>query len=182
MNQLHPGARWVFRLNSYSRFGGLFIVLIYLLISTFSLGRKFGADFLFGDSIVIGLVVLIAFFIFCIFLIGEIYARMAYARWRYEINDEGIKLEHGIIWKKYTSVPFERVQNVDIRRGILARTFGFSTVEIETAGSSGMMQYRRGRRGYRSEGHLPAIDMQGAERIREFVIKKIKKNYKDSGL
>ena len=105
---------------------------------------------------------------------------MSYTRWFYEFTHDGIKIEHGIIWKKYTSIPYERVQNVDINRGIIARIFGFSTVEIETAGQSGMggaYGFRFGRRGrgqYKSEGHLPAIDMNDAEKIREFVMKKIK--------
>jgi len=118
-----------------------------------------------------------------VIIIGEIYARMSYNRWLYEFTHEGLKIEHGIIWKKYTSIPYERVQNVDIRRGILARMLGFSTVEIETAGQSGVSSYRYGRsRQYKSEGHLPAIDIIGAEKIREFVMKKIKQVHSQAGI
>ncbi|MBS3099553.1 PH domain-containing protein [Candidatus Pacearchaeota archaeon] len=141
---------------------------------------------LVGGSLGLGFIIAIIFYILFIIIVGEIYARMSYSRYLYEITHDAVKLEHGIIWKKYTSIPYERVQNVDIKRGIIARMFGFSTVEIETAGQSGMGAHygfrfgRRGNRQYKSEGHLPAIDVDGAEKIREFVMKKIKHVHKDS--
>ncbi|MBX4196620.1 PH domain-containing protein [Candidatus Pacearchaeota archaeon] len=115
------------------------------------------------------------FIIYIIFMIivGEIYARMSYNRWLYEITHDGIKMERGIIWKKYTSIPFERVQNVEVLRGVIARMIGFSTIEVETAGNSGSFFGRKDRR-YESEGHLPAIDVHEAERIRQFIMKKVR--------
>nr|MBI4156626.1 PH domain-containing protein [Candidatus Woesearchaeota archaeon] len=194
MNQLHPGARWIFRFNSYSRFGFIFFILIYFLIIPslitnlyfFSLVpglEDFGLRIFFGDSVLIRLIELLIPFIF-ILIIGEIYARMGYNRWLYEITNDGIKIEHGIIWKKYTSIPYEKVQNVDIKRGIIARMIGFSSVEIETAGQSGFggrYEFRfwgREQRRYHSEGYLPAIDVNGAEKIREFIMKKIKQTHR----
>ena len=186
MNQLHPGARWIFRLNSYSRFGFIFFILMYfLIISSLDSSRYSVFRLIFGDSFVLNTIIgLLISFVF-VLIIGEIYARISYNRWFYEITHDGVKIEQGIIWKKYTSIPYERVQNVDIRRGILARMFGFSTVEIETAGQSGMGAHygfrfgRRGNRQYKSEGHLPAIDVNEAEKIREFVMKKIKHVHKN---
>ena len=183
MNQLHTGAKWIFRLNAYSRFGGLFFVLIYFFLFTSFSGDTL-RESLFGNVLGFSFFIGVVLFILFVLIVGEIYSRMAYARWFYEITNDGVKIEHGIIWKRYTSVPYERVQNVDIKRGIIARMFGFSTVEIETAGQSGSgIQYgRRGYKRYKSEGHLPAIDVVGAEKIREFVMKKIKRKQEDSGL
>ena len=187
MNQLHPGARWVFRLNAYSRFGGLFFILVYFLVfssfdnSRYSLFRTF-----FGNSFLITLLSVLLCVIIFVLIVGEIYARMTYNRYLYEIIHDSVKIEHGIIWKKYTSIPYERVQNIDIRRGIIARMFNFSTIEIETAGQSGMGSYygfrRRRYQRYKSEGHLPAIDIDGAEKIREFVMRKIKHIRSGAGL
>lgn len=180
MNQLHPGARWLFRLNAYSRFGFIFFLLIYLfIVSSLNSSRYSFLKMFFGNSIASAFLLALLFSIILILIIGEIYSRMSYNRWFYEITHEGIKLEHGIIWKKYTSIPYERIQNVDIRRGIIARMAGFSSVEIETAGQSGWSGYHgRSRRRYHSEGYLPAIDVSGAEKIREFVMKKIKHAHK----
>ncbi len=178
MNHLHPGARWLFRFRAYYP---LIILGIFITMWSFQL-----ITILVGGSLGLGFIIAIIFYILFIIIVGEIYARMSYNRYLYEITHDGVKLEHGIIWKKYTSVPYERVQNVDIKRGIIARMFGFSTVEIETAGQSGMGAHygfrfgRRGHRQYKSEGHLPAIDIEGAEKIREFVMKKIKHVHKES--
>ena len=95
---------------------------------------------------------------------------MAYNRWFYEFTPTELKLERGIIWKRYSNIPYDRVQNVDIHRGIIARITGFSTVEIQTAGFH-MSSGRHG--GARSEGHIPGVSIEAAEKIREFVMKKI---------
>ena len=137
MNKLHPGAKWIFRMNFYYYFLGIIIF-------------------------------------FTVF---------SYNRFLFEIGHDQIKIEQGIIWKKYTSVPYERIQNVDIRRGIIARIIGFSSLDIQTAGFSGNYQYGfriKGRHAQKSEGYLPAIDPDDAEKIREFVVKKIKHAHKES--
>ena len=84
-----------------------------------------------------------------------------------------------MIWKTYSNVPYERVQNVDIRRGIIARIFGFSSVNIQTAGYSG---YVRGGYAYGSEGYIPALDMGEAERVRDFLMKRISKRHSHEGI
>jgi membrane protein YdbS with pleckstrin-like domain len=166
MNNLHPGIKTLWRIEGY---GGLIIFVIILLIQFFS-KRVLGSSF---SGIIIGLVLGV---LFIVIFFTEIYVQMAYKRWKYEITQTEIKIEKGIIWKKYTSIPYERVQNVDIKRGIIARMLGFSIVDIETAGRSGMRvsygKYGRRKR-YESEGHIPAVSVEGAEMIRDFVVKKI---------
>jgi|SRR3989338_3596852 len=176
MDQLHPGARWVFRTRAYS---SLIIIGIFVTI--------WGSQFFFavtGISLGVGLLIAVLFYILFVVLLAEVYARMSYNRYFYEITNDAIKKESGIIWKKYTSIPYERVQNVDIHRGIIARIFGFSSVQIETAGQSGFGGYggfrMKGNRRYESEGYLPAISIDGAEKIREFVMKKIRKGRESS--
>ncbi|PIN93637.1 hypothetical protein COU54_02330 [Candidatus Pacearchaeota archaeon CG10_big_fil_rev_8_21_14_0_10_31_24] len=176
MDKLHPGARWLFRLRAYYP---LIILGIFVTMWSFQLSKIIAAG-----SKGVEFVLDIIFYIFFAIIVAEIYARMSYNRYLYEITHDAVKVEKGIIWKKYTSIPYERVQNVDIRRGIIARMFGFSTVEIETAGQSGYggSHYgfrfgRGGNRQYQSEGHLPAIDINGAEKIREFVMKRVKQTH-----
>ncbi len=116
---------------------------------------------IFGSNLSISLIYLLV-----ILIIGEIYSRMAYNRWFYELKEDSLRLERGIIWKKYSNVPYERIQNVDIHRGIIARIFGFSSIMIQTAGFSNQPH---------AEGTLPAVGIGEAEKIREFVMKKAKK-------
>ena len=97
----------------------------------------------------------------------------AYRNWKYEFTHDSLKIEKGVIIKKYKSIPYERIQNVDITRGILARIAGFSTIDIQTAGYSAYAA--KGGVG-QSEGHLPAVSIEGAEQIREFLMKRITHN------
>lgn len=92
---------------------------------------------------------------------------MTYNRWLYDFDDTGLRTERGIIWKKYSTVPYKRIQNVDIRRGIIARMFGFSSIFIHTAGYAS---------GIGSEGYIPGVGVEEAEKIRSFLMGKISKH------
>ena len=114
---------------------------------------------------VIGIILLsVGGYLVFVIVASEVYSRMSYNRLFYEFTDEGLRLERGIIWKRYSNVPYERIQNVDIQRGIIARTFGFSSIMIQTAGYSAQPY---------AEGYIPAVDMRLAEEMRTFVMKKI---------
>ena len=175
--QLHAGAKWLFRINAYlamiilAFFIGWFIVPLFVILSSLMVGQ--------GSirGIIIGVFLFVVFYIILIAVVGEIYARMAYNRWFYEFTDSQLRKEKGIIWKKYSNIPYERIQNVDITRGIIARILGFSTVNIQTAGFS-----YSPRGGLGSEGYIPAVGIQEAENIREFLIKKISKKGRSQGL
>ena len=123
---------------------------------------------------------LIIFFLFGIVLfliLIEVYARLAYKFWKYEFTADQLRIERGIIWKRYSNIPYQRIQNVDITRGIIARLAGFSTVNLQTAGYSAVGNGAR----MSTEGYIPAVPTIEAEKIREFVIKKISKR-KGQGL
>jgi len=176
MNTLNPGARWLYRWYGLCMFLPILIFIFIFSLAGIPASAQGGLIFLLVGA-VSGFIALIF-----ILIIIEIYARMSYNRFLYEITNEGIKIEQGIIWKKYTSIPYERVQNVGIERGIIARLFGFSTIQIETAGQSGYgsqgglylrFGHRRNRQ-YKSEGYLPAINTAQAEEMRAFIMKQIK--------
>jgi len=172
---LHPGARWLFRLGGISIavffafvFSWVVVPILGVLVS--GLGEGSGSVI---ALLVLGFVFLIVFLI----VVAEIYARMTYNRWFYEFGDNSLKLERGIIWKKYSNVPYERVQNVDIHRGIIARLVGFSSVAIQTAGIS-----YTPRGGAGAEGSIPAVSVKEAEEIREFLMDKITKKSRSQGM
>lgn len=164
--QLHPGARWLFRINSY--------ILIAVATVFFGVWLFTGFVGFFmdegTDTVQPGMLIGFIFgWIGFVIIASEVYARMAYNRWFYEFTPESLRLERGIIWKSYSNVPYERIQNVDIHRGIIARVFGFSTVAMQTAGYSAQAH---------AEGSLPAVGVQEAEEIRSFVMKRISEHRK----
>jgi len=169
MKQLHPGAKWQFRVNGF--FGMLFLFIFFGIWGSVAIGGFLVA--LFGNGVILPFI-LFLIFIFIIFLVLiEVFARLSYKFWKYDFTQDQLRIEKGIIWKKYSNIPYQRIQNVDITRGIIARMLGFSSVNIQTAGYSMPVNSR----GYamHSEGYIHAVSMQEAEQIREFIMKKITK-------
>ncbi len=174
MEKLHSGAKWIFRFRIYFILFFLGFIFVPFLIVFFIL-RKFEISFfssIFGN---LGFPI----FLFVIFsvlfiLLAELFSQLYYNNWKYEFTKKELRIEKGIITKNYKSIPYGRIQNVDIRRGILARMCGFSSLSIQTAGYS-----YAGARGT-PEGYIPAVSVKRAEEIREFLVKKI--SSKRSGL
>lgn len=62
---------------------------------------------------------------------------LAYARWRFSVDDELMLARYGIIWIEEKSIPISRLQHVDVLRGPIERLFGLATLVVFTAGIEG---------------------------------------------
>ncbi len=58
---------------------------------------------------------------------------LRWRRWRYEISEDEVDLQRGIVWVSRTLVPLARIQHVDTQSGPLQRRFGLATVVFYTA-------------------------------------------------
>lgn len=113
-----------------------------------------------------------AFLFFLLFLIlCFVWAKLAYGLYRYELVDMGFRKESGVIFKRYVTIPYDRIQNVDIYRGPIARILGLSDLQIQTAGSSAVMG-RYGAAGMSAEGRLPGLSHAVAEELRDELIRR----------
>jgi hypothetical protein len=91
---------------------------------------------------VVGFVVLNAFWpgptIFtALFVLGIALTVARYRVWRYEVRDDSLFLERGVVTRVRTVVPYVRIQHVDVSRGPLERALGLASVVVYTAGSRG---------------------------------------------
>ena len=88
----------------------------------------FAASFSFGPSaaIVLFFAVLIA-----------VWAIVSYLRFSYRVTPEDVVVKHGVLFRQRRVIPRSRIQNVDLRAGLLQQIFGVVTARIETAGGSG---------------------------------------------
>lgn len=145
MKKLHPKAVWLFAIRY------LWKAIFILVVFTF-LFAVLVIKFLMQG----GWFFLLVLLVIC-FGLNYLWAKLVYNNWKYEFTESGVKVEKGVISKDYISIPYDRIQNVDIRRGILERMLGLSTLQIQTAGeiSGG------------SEGRLPGLGVETAEEIRE---------------
>ncbi|PSO45997.1 MAG: hypothetical protein BRC25_00135 [Parcubacteria group bacterium SW_6_46_9] len=80
----------------------------------------------------------------------------------YQLDDEEIVIEKGVIAKSYDAIPYDRVQNIGIERSLLARMLGISVVHIQTAGSHSDSA--------KAEGTLPGIPKNTAQQLRDEII------------
>jgi putative membrane protein len=79
---------------------------------------------------------------------------LSWRNFRYGIGAGEVVIEKGVLSRSRRAIPFERVQDVDIERGPLARLFGLAKVKIETGGSG------------KDEGLLDSITVEEADRLR----------------
>lgn len=79
---------------------------------------------------------------------------MRWKRWRYEVRENEIELQHGVFIIKRTLVPMIRVQHVDTQQGPILRKYKLATVTVSTAATV---------------HEIPALDMDEAEELRFFI-------------
>lgn len=60
-----------------------------------------------------------------------------YRQYRYEVNENEIYIQSGIIFITRTVIPMVRVQHVDTEQGPFLRKEGLATVRIATAAGGG---------------------------------------------
>jgi membrane protein YdbS with pleckstrin-like domain len=68
---------------------------------------------------------------------GVVHAVLKYRVWQFEVREDDLYLERGVLTRVNTVVPFVRVQHVDTQRGPVERTLGLASVVVYTAGSRG---------------------------------------------
>jgi putative membrane protein len=102
------------------------------------------------QSALIGAVLLILFMALGLFLYWR--------RFEYRVGENEIRIDSGILNRTHRSIPFGRIQDVDITQGPVARLLGLAKVKFETGGSAG-----------EEEGVLQAIPLERAQELRKLV-------------
>ena len=83
----------------------------------------------------------------------------------YRIDSEAVKMSKGVYWKKRTTVPYQKITNVDITQGPLERHYGIGTIHVQTAGAGGAQGARAELilSGVRNLDHIKDIIMEGVK-------------------
>ena len=75
----------------------------------------------------------------------------------FEVLENNIIIRHGVFTKKRVTIPYTRIQNINIANGVFDRLFNIYTVKVETAGAGGTGAGGGG--GYiRPEGLIPGLE------------------------
>jgi membrane protein YdbS with pleckstrin-like domain len=83
---------------------------------------------------------------------------IAYRHSAYRVDDLGLEVRRGVVWRRRISVPRSRVQHTDVSQGPLERGRGLGTLSVFTAGT----EYAR--------VDLPGLDHATALRIRDHLL------------
>jgi membrane protein YdbS with pleckstrin-like domain len=143
--RLNPKVKNVWRLNDG---GWITIVFLAVFVSLYLISSDptsgLNATFPLQCSVVVYILLMIIWVV--------ILPPIRYARWHYELNEDFLDIEKGIIWHERSVIPFIRVQNTDTRQGPLLRLFNLMSVTVSTAAG---------------RHEIPGLDIATAEALRD---------------
>jgi membrane protein YdbS with pleckstrin-like domain len=83
----------------------------------------------------------------------------------YTLADDAVRGRRGVLFKRFVSMPYHKITNVDITHGPLQRRYGVGYLHCQTAGAGGQQ-------GARAELKMEGIkDLEG---VREIIMERIK--------
>ncbi|MEM1217524.1 MAG: PH domain-containing protein [Bacteroidota bacterium] len=97
-------------------------------------------------------------FIIGIAAISALRSIISYFRYYFYIQDRELIIERGVLQHTRTAIPFDRIQSISLNQGPIHQLFGVSSLDIDTAGSSG------------SELSITALSVQEANQLRTYVL------------
>lgn len=154
--RLCPRAVWSFFLGYVSKTAVLALL--------FTIGVAF-MPLIFGP-----LLVLYAFVLY-------VTAVIIYRNYYFEVNGSSFRKEYGILHKFDVTIPFNRIQNVNITRSLSDQILGLARIDIESAGSSAITKRNiAGGSKTKSEGHLPGVTLQQAREIHDILVERFAEN------
>ena len=88
------------------------------------------------------------------------YLNKAFPKKQYALREKDIIYTKGLLWSSRTSIPFNRIQHVEIKQGPFERFFKLNSLKIFTAG------------GQTSDLVIPGLNEQKALQLKEFILGK----------
>lgn len=122
-----------------------FLVLLYLYDTAFSF-----------DLMLISIILLVVIPYIAIALLSAWYFSAYVKNFTYKVQRDSIVINHGVFTKTRATIPYRRIQNINITTGIFDRMYKTYTVKIETAGHSAVSS-GTSRRGIGPEGYIPGL-------------------------
>ena len=142
--KLHPATILVHTIKNLK--GLLFPALIVLFANGFS----FSITGIKSILEILPLLILIGLFVWSI-----VSGVMKWWTFRYWMEENELKIEYGLFFKKKRYIPLERIQSINYKEGIVHRLFQLVQVSVETAGGATK----------NAEAELAAITKGAAEQI-----------------
>lgn len=81
-------------------------------------------------------VISVAVVIIYAYLFIYLFPKIKWLRWRYEVRESEIELQHGLFIVKRTLIPMVRVQHVDTSQGPILRKYNLAGITVSTAATN----------------------------------------------
>lgn len=88
-------------------------------------------------------------------IIASAYLKAYIDNFHFKFSKENVVINHGVFTKTQATIPYSRIQNINIVNGVFDRMYDLFTVKIETAGSTAQSSGQAG--GIRPEGFIPGL-------------------------
>lgn len=102
--------------------------------------------------------------IFFVILLSFIFAILGFPRKGYLVREQDVSFQKGLITYKLTTVPFNRIQHVEVNQGVISKIIGLSSVKIYTAGGS------------YSDLSIPGLPEDKAQQLKSFLSEQISRH------
>lgn len=82
---------------------------------------------------------------------------LVWRSWQFRVGDGALHLRHGVLTRRESTIPYHRVQHIDLEAGPLERRMGLTSLILRTASAS-------------SDSTVPGIDAGDAESLRARIL------------
>jgi hypothetical protein len=136
------------------------LVVYFLFFISLFIGLVLLHQFLFLEELKAYIIFLYTFFII-IFGFIFLYLKLGFPMKKYALRERDISYKSGLLIKKITTVPFSRIQHVEIDEKPISRLFGLASLSVYTAGDSS------------DDLVVKGLKKEVAIQLKEFIITKI---------
>jgi len=119
-----------------TRIVGLASILVIALIPFIGVTIGWGLDGIPTRVYLPLLVGGVALFVISLVL-GYTWPELHHRHLRYRVDESGVRIRRGVLWRTVISIPASRVQHTDVSQGPLQRNYELATLTVHTAGTQG---------------------------------------------
>lgn len=138
------------RVVSLWRLQGLVRVGTFWLPVSLGLGGTMGFQAGWMAGAALGASLLLFFLVMAV-----LWPPLAWERFRFDVREDDLLVEHGVLFRRTVSIPRDRIQHVDTRQGPIERVFGLTRVVVYTAA------------GMSADGSIPGLAEPDADALRD---------------
>lgn len=118
------------------------------------LALGYGASTVFGFELA---VVLVLTMVAINVVFAMFWPALEYNAFRYMVREQDLLVQTGVLFRRWSAIPHNRIQHVDTRQGPLERVFGLSRLLVFTAA------------GMSADGSIPGLRTEDAEALRDLL-------------